>query len=498
MGKRKFNKNGKDVLHFHLVHRSGREEEGAANRVLEPYVPPNVAKKTGPEPDIPEELERNLGLEVFGENPEMMEECDDDDEGADSDKLEGDCYFPKDGYDYDQHLKTCGGGQVVLVPDKLDKPQGSGGYPSTFGMEEPEVSQSSSSTLKVPSAKSAVQGDAPKDILEALDALDATDEYEELTDDWMETLVQGGGASNQELLWNEKEERNMKGKGGQDEFMPELLMDDLFDEDEDDDDVGGPRADKSGKADAEFLDMMEEYDDEEIGALSEPETDEGEEREKVLEACDEVAGQYIDAKEEEKKKFEMYVDYGRSEDAEKYFEELQRDRGLEVEPMPLGKTKALANKFLTTDSDAETDDGENVESYLGHSHATEKEEWDCESILSTYSNTSNRPGRIVRPKIGKPKKKAVEPVVEENEDEEDSDDSADARAVALLDAPTERPKNETNEDKKARKAAVKALRQECRKLKKESKQTYKQEASKLSKTSIGTADLRNQVRSIKM
>jgi protein LTV1 len=493
MGKRKFNKNGKDVVHFRLVHRTGKEEEGASKHVLEPYVPTNVAKKFGPEPDIPEDLERELGPEVFGGDPE--EEEYDDESVVGSEALDGDCYFPKDGYDYDQHLKYCGTADVVLVPSDLQKErQKEGGYPST---QEPEVSQASSSTLKVPSSRSAVQDEVSQDVLEALDALDATDEFEELTDDWMETIVHSAGVSNAELLWNEKEERNFRAKGGQEEFMPELLLDDLFDDDEEEDGVG-PRADTSVKADAEFLDMMKEYDDDEIGELSEPETDEGEEREKVLEACEQVAGQYIDAKEEEQKRMEMYCEYGRSEDAQQYFEELEKERGVDEVPMPFEKTRALAEKFLAADSDAETSDGENAESYLGHSHQTEKEEWDCESILSTYSNTSNRPGRIVRPKIAKPKKKAIEPVVEENEDEEDSDDSADARAVALLDAPTERPKNETVEEKKARKAAVKALRQECRKLKKESKVTYKQEASKLSKTSIGTSDLRTQVRSIKM
>lgn len=489
MGKRKFPK--KDAVHFHLVHRSGREEEGSSSHVLQPYVPPNVAKKLGHEPDIPEDLERNLGLDEIGEDPEDDSEENDDDEGVDSEELDGDCYFPKDGYDYNQHLKVPGGGHVVLVPDK---PQSSGYPGSEASAQQQGASESSSSTLKVPSSRSVVTGDVPKEMLDALDALDATEEYEELNDDWFGEILQGGGANQSELLWNEPEERNIR-KVGQDEFMPELLMDDLFD-DEDEDGNAGPRADKSGKADAEFLEMMDEYDDDEIGALSEPEDFEGEEREKVNEACDKVAELYIDTKEAEKKQMEMIADHGRTEDAHRYFEELKRDQGVEVEPMPFEKTQALAQKYLTADSDAETSDGENAESYLGHSHQTEKEEWDVESILSTYSNTSNRPGRIIRPKIAKPKKKAVEPVAEEKESEEDSDDSADERAVALLDAPTDRPKNETPEDKKARKAAVKALRQECRKLKKESKATYKTEAAKLSKTQVGNADLRTQVRVI--
>lgn len=478
MGKRKFNKNGKDVVHFRLVHQTGKEREGAAKHVLEPYVPPNAAKKYGHEPELPEDLEEALGQELLGMQP--LEDSDHD-EDVDPDELDGDCYFPKDGYDYSQHLKTCGEGALVLVQD--DAKQGA-----------PQEGLSSSSTFQVPTAKSTAGQGASNEIMEALDALDVTDEYEELNDDMMEILVKGGGVDHNALLWNEAtEQRNIKA-GDTDEFMPELLADDLFD-DEEDDGEAGPRAQRSAKADAEFLEMLEEYDDDEIGCLSEPETDEGEERDQVLEKCDEVAEMYCADKEAENKKMAMLFD---PHEVGKYAVLVDRDAGLEVEPVPFEKTRALAERYMEADSDAETSDGENTEQYLSTSHQTEKDDWDCESILSTYSNTSNRPGRIIRPKIAKPKKKAVDPVIEEKEENEESDDSADDRAVALLDASTERPKNETPEEKKVRKAAVKALRQECRKLKKESKDTYKKEASKLSKTQIGTGDLRTQVRSIKI
>ncbi|KAM0749407.1 LTV-domain-containing protein [Meredithblackwellia eburnea MCA 4105] len=137
----------------------------------------------------------------------------------------------------------------------------------------------------------------------------------------------------------------------------------------------------------------------------------------------------------------------------------------------------------------------------------EKERWDCESVLSTYSNVSNHP-RLIRvrdisggknkpaqiridPKTGFPivseegeedaplskkqrkGKKALE-LVEEDEDEED---------VEMIPRPETitRPRNESAADKKARKAAVKAERSNRRMEKKGMKEAFGEEMRKQKK-----------------
>ncbi|KAI7901719.1 Low temperature viability protein-domain-containing protein [Cokeromyces recurvatus] len=100
----------------------------------------------------------------------------------------------------------------------------------------------------------------------------------------------------------------------------------------------------------------------------------------------------------------------------------------------------------------------------------QKESWDVQTIISTYSNLENHPSLIsdkgpskkirIDPKTGMPilveverkqKKKQVEEEENSEEEEEDDDDeniSAENRGVARL-------KGETKEEKKARKQAVK-------------------------------------------
>merc|ERR1712203_455172 len=86
--------------------------------VLEAYVRPGEIRRTGLTHDellqVPESLQ-NLGPEVFGledqrdpDAPPQRRPSADDDEFLD-DELDGDCYFPKDGYNYEQHLMRCSG-----------------------------------------------------------------------------------------------------------------------------------------------------------------------------------------------------------------------------------------------------------------------------------------------------------------------------------------------------------------------------------------------------
>jgi hypothetical protein len=83
-------------------------------------------------------------------------------------------------------------------------------------------------------------------------------------------------------------------------------------------------------------------------------------------------------------------------------------------------------------------------------------EWDCESVLSTRSNLYNHPGLIARPKR-EPKKAAPEiaTILEESVDETEAE--TPMKCVSTL-----RKKDETPEERKERKKAIKEFQREQR------------------------------------
>jgi len=141
----------------------------------------------------------------------------------------------------------------------------------------------------------------------------------------------------------------------------------------------------------------------------------------------------------------------------------------------------------------------------GKSYYTERTRnpWDCESILSTYSNLDNNPTTIGRRRKGKKKKnKKVSPEEDEEEEpvaqiqlsnktglplgvlpsknaaannEHDFDDT-----FVSVNKGAARKKNETAEEKKARKLAVKEEREIARMQKKMMKEAFKDEFIKRS------------------
>nr|GAT61310.1 predicted protein [Mycena chlorophos] len=108
-----------------------------------------------------------------------------------------------------------------------------------------------------------------------------------------------------------------------------------------------------------------------------------------------------------------------------------------------------------------------------------KDRWDCETILTTYSNLENHP-RLIRARDGEIRKKAttkihLDPrtgmplVASESASESSDDDDADDRPrVGTI----KRDRNESKEDKKARKQAVKEERQARRVEKKATKEMF--------------------------
>ena len=210
-----------NCVHFRLVHNSGRATDQTPT-VMQAFIPDRLLKKGVNE--LPEDK-----LEAFADSCESEDEVTasaSDDEG-----LDGDCYFPPDGYDYDQHL--CYLNEARLVKAELTAV--SGDLPSLLTVEEQQV-------------------------IAALD--DDEDAYEVLSDDgcedFFEQLTHSRPAvTDSELLW-----------GGFIPTLPEVFLRPnmaqrkLI--------VSGSSSDESSEEDADdiaaFDSVLAEYEDEFIGA----------------------------------------------------------------------------------------------------------------------------------------------------------------------------------------------------------------------------------------
>ncbi|RPD82109.1 LTV-domain-containing protein [Lentinus tigrinus ALCF2SS1-7] len=134
--------------------------------------------------------------------------------------------------------------------------------------------------------------------------------------------------------------------------------------------------------------------------------------------------------------------------------------------------------------DAEESDSEGDDILMPLDVDEKKDRWDCETILTTYSNLENHP-RLIRarndksvPKIRLDPKTGLPSVLEEqpskkpaqaDSSETDEDAEENTRPVRVT---VSRSKDETPEEKKARKQAVKAERQARRSDKKATKEQF--------------------------
>jgi len=102
-----------------------------------------------------------------------------------------------------------------------------------------------------------------------------------------------------------------------------------------------------------------------------------------------------------------------------------------------------------------------------------KAQWDCESVVSTYSNLDNHPAIISEPENRIRLNKRGFPAIEPKSEEEEEDDDEEKQNLGVA-----RQKNETSEEKKQRKKATKEERRVKREKKKELKVAYREETTK--------------------
>ncbi|KAG2367707.1 LTV-domain-containing protein [Suillus spraguei] len=134
---------------------------------------------------------------------------------------------------------------------------------------------------------------------------------------------------------------------------------------------------------------------------------------------------------------------------------------------------------LADDDEDEVDDDR---LFAGYNAAEKEDTWDCETVLTTYSNLENHP-RVIRARASKPVPKiTLDPktglptlnsehrhrLQSVAEDEGSQEPSAAKQTIS-------RPRDESKEDKKARKQAVKAERQVRRVEKKATQEQFSTE-----------------------
>ncbi|KAK4723019.1 hypothetical protein R3W88_013252 [Solanum pinnatisectum] len=176
---------------------------------------------------------------------------------------------------------------------------------------------------------------------------------------------------------------------------------------------------------------------------------------------------------------------------------------LEPEADVISRCREYAEKY--------ENEGPEEEVAIFDESSSDSEVWDCETIVSTYSNLDNHPGKIVAPEA---RRKKLLPAISEaspvislkgkanlpvdylpskgkhallKEDKKKQGSEKEVKDNSMKEQLKRKQHGqESKEEKKERKAAVKEERREARRMKKETKELYKCEAQRAQKVAAFT------------
>ncbi|KAK1934736.1 hypothetical protein X943_000644 [Babesia divergens] len=342
--------------------------------------------------------------------------------------LDGDCYFPRDGYDYSQHLAT-------IIPENFI-PAVKKTLPETVpnGVEIPK---------DFPSLQDAVNK-APEDLdmAEVLNALDEdASDLEAMDDDFVAKAMDNEDPDTfideNQLLW-----------GGYKPLRRVMFDDDVV--------FGADLKDCDASEDSEGGDELSDAED-------------IEDKDAILEEG--IPEALMEALKNGR--------FGHHED-EKYSMEVMDPDG-DVNEQILQLVEQL-------------DDNEGYDSYDYAESSDDSEQWDVQTVLTKYTNATNHPQRIRTNVIQKVK--ALEKVTVEQPSTKPIDE---VEHVELPPVITTRNRNETADERKARKAAVKQAKALITRMKKENKGALKDAKKKATEmNSRGSYDIINGVKYIRL
>ena len=347
-----------NCVHFKLIHNTGKDAEKAPT-VMQAFIPERLARK-----GIVEVKQETLD-EFADSNSEDFSDSDGDSSEYE-DSLDGDCYYPPDGYDYEQHLKFVNDQQVYNAPELVS-------LANTVSLPREDI-----------------------DILQALD--DEEEAFSEEEEDFFNDLCSNRPmVPVKKLLWGDYEPILP--------VMPSFARTTNT----------APAPIATAEDDEDFEALLEDYADSQLGAGDYEESEPDEEVAAVTREMRKLASHRVDP---------------------------------EVEQAELLENAQVTRALL----DALSSSDEGCEIKIVRS---KKDKWDCESILSFRSNISNHPSKISRAQ-----KSTLRPLKEE----------VDCEIPELISVHREtisRSRDETPEERNARKAAVKEAQAAARKAKKE-------------------------------
>ncbi|KAJ3571563.1 hypothetical protein NP233_g3672 [Leucocoprinus birnbaumii] len=504
--------------HFQLVHRSQRDplihDPEASKHVLKPFERENV-KKGGksradlesllPISDVEHDKQKNVGeAALYG------------------------IYYDDTDYDYMQHLRTVGvqeeGVDSIMIEAPTKKNKGKAKMETLILPQESlpsasELPRNYESQQAIPESIAGFQPDMDPHLRQVLEALeDDAFVEDDLGDDFFGQLVDGGergsedvhfefdedgleevedeflpGTENEsepaELGW---EERFAQFKKNQAREKPESTSDDEF-ASEGGDTIGGlpsisviggkGKKRRKGSSDASGYSMSSSsmYRNEALQTL-----DERFDQARLAPNMPNDADLDIDEAPElitSREDFDSMVNEFLND-----YEILGRKMKPKLEgDSSIDKLDTIRRALGHDDRvRVNEDDDDEVQDFVSQDDTPQEDRWDCETILTTYSNLENHP-RIIRvtnsrhvpkisldPKTGFP----LVDVLSNNQirrtlpPEDDSDYDTETENTVNKRTTISRPRNESKDDKKARKAAAKAEKQNRRAEKRETKEQF--------------------------
>lgn len=439
--------NKKSAQKFNLVHRSQRDplqaDEDSAQHVL---VPANKNQ----EPD------------------ESFEGASASDVHSREEHSKYGIYYDDD-YDYLQHLKPRGGGYLMLAEDINEtKTEDKSDSRVSFGniLLPPEVLPSKHEEdigmLNKGVLPRGPQPDWDPDIVAALDDdLDLEDPDNILEDNFM-TLA--GGKNNENTCDDNIGEYETESDISNGSYVDSdnLLSDEEFDDSEEETKSRFTnysmtssiirRTEGLKLLDDRFERIMEEYDENEIGCIDH----------------EDVTGKFSATNELVSQVMDEFIDNQR-------LHELSETQNQEE-----------SNK-VNDHKEEKEDESDNDENLFVQFEKSPKSQWDCESIISTYSNLYNHPKVITEEKKVRLHKHTGIPVgvLQDKKKSTNKDDVEETEEIISL--KNIRNKNESAEERRQRKKDVKELRKNRRVEKKNNKLLFKNEYTKQEKAEVNTS-----------
>ncbi|KAL1195017.1 hypothetical protein V5N11_031109 [Cardamine amara subsp. amara] len=391
--------------------------------------------------------------------------------------------YPDDGYNYLEHLreiKNTGGGSNFYANPKFEVdqlPRDVKAYDASrvkiSGMVNEEANDKSMYSVASKTVNVKVQKAIDPEVVALLENSDGSEfgsDVEDLEEDFVvqanftSQLGEASGVSSNEFEFSERTEvRNRES----DELVAEKLR--------------VPRQ----------IDMLfDQLELNEYGSDNESDGYEGEDGEED----DFIMGQDVqNLINKEAKAYELEEKYMNPADILKNSDSVKDKEELDTAAHVIRRTVEYAENF----ENGNEDEFEEVT----EESSDESEKWDCETIVTTYSNLDNHPGKIYAPETAR-KKRLSETVAKAMSSNGKiislqgkeripveflpgrKAEQTGVKAVIPKAEPIKRKSHgqESKEEKKERKNAVKTERREARKMKKETKELYRGETQRAQRT----------------